>query len=165
MGLPTAQSDPPSPTGQASKRTLHRKPKSQHCKVVKATVARDKFGQKKLLTKHSLVEKWPRPATEELKISNNPSLARYALSDPDLQQTLEAGEGLIGEGLSEHQGSCMWREKGFWSEDALSLPILVDSSAEERFCRDYRYINAQLTRRSDQKLRLRISHALLYLSF
>ncbi|GBF62889.1 hypothetical protein TMEN_5480 [Trichophyton mentagrophytes] len=167
MGLPTAQSDPPSPAEQASKRTLHRKPKSQQCKVVKPTVARDKLGQKKLLMKRNLVEKQPRPAPEEPGILNAPQArnALRGLSDPDLQQTLEAGEGLIREGLSEHQDSCMWREKGFWSEDALCLSILADSSTEERFCQVFRYINTQLTRSSDRKLRLRISHALLYLSF
>ncbi|KAF3492110.1 uncharacterized protein GIQ15_01627 [Arthroderma uncinatum] len=168
IGLPTPPSDPPSPAEQISKRTTHRNSKSKQCKIVKATVSRDKLGQKKLLTKRSLVEKQPRPAPEEPRISNDPSPARNALcelSDPDLQQTLEAGEGLIRDGLSEHQDSCMWREKGFWSEDALCLSILANSSAEERFCQVFRYVNTQLTRSLDQKLRLRISHALLYLSF
>ncbi|KAK2752219.1 hypothetical protein FQN54_008151 [Arachnomyces sp. PD_36] len=168
MGLPTPRSDPPSPATQAPMKTNHRRSKSKQCKVTKVTVARKKSVRKKSWAKHNRVEKQPESAgLEEPSVSTSSSPARNALcglSDPDLQQALEVGEGLIRDGLSEHQDSCIWQES-LWSEDALNLSILTGSSAEERFCQVFRYVNTLVTRSSDQKLRLRISHALLYLSF
>ncbi|OJD25806.1 hypothetical protein ACJ73_02823 [Blastomyces percursus] len=42
---------------------------------------------------------------------------------------------------------------------------VTDSSAEEKFCHIFRYATTVVSRSSDQKLRLRICHAILYLSF
>ncbi|EER43783.1 predicted protein [Histoplasma capsulatum H143] len=165
IGLSTPPSDPPSPATQITKGNGHCRLRSRRSKITKVTLAH----KKKSLTKRSQVKKQPQSAgLKESSVMTITTLARNALCglfDPDLQRALEAGEGLIRDGLSDYQGSCIWQENGFWSEDALSPSILTDSSAEEKFCHIFRYANTLVKRSSDQKLRLRISHAILYLSF
>ncbi|PGG98895.1 hypothetical protein GX51_06542 [Blastomyces parvus] len=165
MGLSTPPSDSPSPATQIPKKNNRCRLGSKQSKITKVTPT----DMKKSLTKRSQVGKQPGSAgLEESGVMTSSSLARNALcglSDPDLQRALEVGEGLIRDGLANYQGSCIWQENGFWPEDALNLSILTDSSAEEKFCHVFRYANTLVNRSSDQKLRLRISHAILYLSF
>ncbi|KAL2361685.1 hypothetical protein RJZ56_005433 [Blastomyces dermatitidis] len=165
IGLPTPPSDSPSPATQIPKKNNRCRLRSKQSKITKVTHT----DMKKSLTKRSQVGKQPGSAgLEESGVMTSSSLARNALcrlSDPDLQQALEIGEGLIRDGLADYQGSCIWQENGFWPEDALNLSILTDSSAEEKFCHVFCYANTLVNRSSDQKLQLRISHAVLYLSF
>ncbi|PGG99688.1 hypothetical protein AJ80_09302, partial [Polytolypa hystricis UAMH7299] len=168
MGLPTPPSDPPPHATQVPKKTNRRRLKSKQSKVTKVTVARKKSGLKQSLTERTELKQPGSAGPRESSASTDSSPARNALcglSDPGLQRTLEAGEGLIRDSLSEYQDSCIWQEESFWSEDGLSLCIATDSSAEERFCQVFRYVDTLVTRSSDHKLRLRISHTLLYLSF
>ncbi|OJD24951.1 hypothetical protein ACJ73_03687 [Blastomyces percursus] len=167
MGLPTPLSDNPSPAAQVTK-TTHHSSKPKQFKVTKGTGARERYRQEKSLMKGSTVKNQLGCIEVDRPVSIDASFVRNALhglSDPDLQQALKIGEGLISDGLSEYQNSCIWQEGDFWFEDSLNLPISTGCSAEERFCQVFRYSNTLETCTSNQKLRLRISHALLYLSF
>lgn len=167
MSLSTPLFDNPSPAAQATK-TTHHSSKSKQFKVTKRTDARERYRQEKSLMKDSTVKNQLECIEVDRPVSIDTSLARNALhelSDPDLQQALEIGEGLIRDGLSEYQNFCIWQEGDFWFEDSLNLSISPGCSAEKRFCQVFRYSNTLETCTSNQKLRLRISHALLYLSF
>lgn len=163
MGLPTPLSN--NPAAQVTK-TTHHSSKPKQFKVTKGTGARERYRQEKSLMKESTVKNQLGCIEVDRPVSIDTSLARNALhglSDPDLQQALEIGEGLIRIDLSENQNSCIW-QRDFWFEDSLNLSISPGCSAEERVCQVFRYSSSLETSTSNQKLRLRISHALLYLS-
>lgn len=90
----------------------------------------------------------------------------HGLPDVDIH-ALQCGDGLVHDSPcgSLEQNASVWQEKSFWFEDAVHLSISGDYSAEERLCRVFRYANTLTRRKSDQKLRLRMSQVLLHLEF
>lgn len=159
MSLPTLLSKPPFPAVQGAIKTNHHISKSKQFKVTKTTGAQQKSQQKKSLMNNSQVQN-QLESTNLLMVRDAPD----ELSNLDIQRALETDKGLIEDWLSD-LNSCIWKENGFWSENALNLPKLTDCSAEERFCQVFRYVNRLTTCSSDQELQLCISHTLLYLSF
>lgn len=175
MRLPTPPSEPPSESpsespseppcavAKGSEKPGHR-PKSQRFAVNKIKPTQSPVRQERYLKKHIQRKQQAKPKTLEQSISVHPSLTLCELLDPGLRQALEAGEGLIREDLSQYQDSCLWQQD-FWSEDAIKLPSLRHSSTKEKFCDIFHYVNKLVTRSLNQKLRLRISRTLLYLTY
>ena len=165
MGLPTPLSDEiPTTTARKTSRGL-RSSKSGQSRIRKAANIRGESRQGKSSMICDQMESQLEPTDiEGSRTSIGPCLMRNVLSD--YEQSLEL-RGLVKNDLSNYldQKCCIWREKGFWFEDSLDLSVSPDHSAENRFRLVFRHLSTLATRGSDQKLRLRLSQTLLYLSF
>lgn len=165
MGLPTPLSDEiPTTTARKTSRRP-RSSKSGQSRIRKAAKIRGESRQEKSSMICDQVESQLEPADiEGSRTSIGSCLTRNVLSD--YEQSLEL-RGLVKNDLSNYldQKYCIWREKGFWFEDSLDLSVSTDHSAENRFRLVFRHLSTLATPGSDQKLRLRLSQTLLYLSF
>ncbi|CRG88512.1 hypothetical protein PISL3812_05543 [Talaromyces islandicus] len=89
----------------------------------------------------------------------------HELCDSGLQDALKCGQGLVRDDLPAFldQNFNIWQEEGRWSNKPFTL--VSTSSAEERAALVFQHVHSHQEQKLDEKLGLRFSRTLLFLSF
>jgi hypothetical protein len=85
---------------------------------------------------------------------------------PNVRNAIERGEGLVMHDLATYleQNSSRWQQKGFWFEESHIL-LVSDYLTEEGAINIFRYVHTLYEGKFTRNLSLRVSQALLYLSW